>query len=99
MRDLQAIELSVDACVLRARINAQSALEYQLRQVKKDLALVSASVPFSNPLARLDRTGRVLEALRAAADRATIAGDLTLAADIHRAAGDLRTWYRLDPTS
>ena len=95
MRDLEAICLSVDACLLRARIRSQWALELQLRQFLEDLASASPSAQESNS-ARLFRRTQLVNALLAAAKSAGVSGDAILGADIHRAARDLRTWYHLD---
>jgi len=95
MRDLEAICLNLDACLLRARIRSQWALELQLRQFLEDLAAASPSATESDS-ARLFRRAQLVDTLLAAAKSAGVSGDATLGADIHRAARDLRTWYHLD---
>jgi hypothetical protein len=96
MRDLRAISLNVDACVLRARISALRPLERQLRQVVKALASVSATSARWDDPGDVVRKVELVQTLVTAAKRANAAGDATLGADIHRAARDLRAWYRLE---
>jgi hypothetical protein len=87
MRDLEAIGLNVGACLLRARISAQRPLERQLRRVVKGLASFPVSVT---------RRLNLVEIVVAAAETANAAGDAALAADLFRAARDLRAWYHFD---
>jgi len=96
MRDLEAIHLNVDACLLRARIRAEWALELQLRQFLEDLHSASSTSAIENEPARSTRQAQLVEMLITAAESAGVAGDATLEADIHRAARDLRVWYHLD---
>jgi hypothetical protein len=96
MRDLAAISLNVDACVLRARISAQWALERQLRRFREDLASTSPTTPIGNDPAGVAREAQLVETLLSAAAHAAADGDALLGADIERAACDLRAWYRLD---
>jgi hypothetical protein len=95
MRDLEAIGLNVDACLLRARISEQWGLVRQLLHSRDALRVASASATGNVPgvLPRAQLVGRLF----AAAERASAAGDASLGADIDRAARDLRAWYHLDP--
>jgi hypothetical protein len=96
MRDLEAIELSVDACLLRARMSAHWAVEIQLRQFMRDLSSASFIAAKGDSSSPVLRKAQLVGTLLAAAERANVDGDAILAADLVRAARDLRAWYRLD---
>jgi hypothetical protein len=93
MRDLEAIGLNLDACVLRARIGTHLVLELELRQLKKALVLVGEKS------ASIVGPAQLVETLVAAAKRANGAGDVALGSDIQKAARDLGRWYRLDEST